>query len=67
MSLLGKFITVEGTEGVGKSTNIRYIKALLEEHGIEVVLTREPGGTPLAEELRGLLLAPREEQVHHDA
>jgi dTMP kinase len=67
MSHPGKFITVEGTEGVGKSTNIGFIKALLEQHGIEVVLTREPGGTPFAEELRTLLLAPREEHVHQDA
>jgi len=57
----GRFITVEGTEGVGKSTNIAFIKTLLEARGIEVVITREPGGTPLAEELRELLLAKRVE------
>lgn len=62
----GRFITVEGTEGVGKSTNIAYLCRLLEEQGIEVVLTREPGGTPLAEELRGLLLQPRDEVVSED-
>jgi dTMP kinase len=67
MSQLGKFITVEGTEGVGKSTNIGFIKSVLEAQGIEVVLTREPGGTPLAEELRSLLLSPRDEHVHQDA
>ena len=67
MSQLGKFITVEGTEGVGKSTNIGFIKSVLETQGIEVVLTREPGGTPLAEELRSLLLSPRDEHVHQDA
>lgn len=63
---LGRFITVEGTEGVGKSTNIAYLCSLLERQGIEVVLTREPGGTPLAEELRELLLSPREEKVSQD-
>lgn len=63
----GRFITVEGTEGVGKSTNIDFLCRLLEAQGIEVVLTREPGGTPLAEELRNILLSPREEQVSDDA
>lgn len=63
----GRFITVEGTEGVGKSTNIAYLCGLLESQGIEVVLTREPGGTPLAEQLRALLLEPREESVSETA
>lgn len=63
----GCFITVEGTEGVGKSTNIEFLCSLLQERGIEIVLTREPGGTPLAEELRNLLLQPREESVSEDA
>lgn len=62
----GRFITVEGTEGVGKSTNINYLCQLLKAKGIEIVLTREPGGTPLAEELRELLLTPREERVSQD-
>lgn len=57
----GLFITLEGTEGVGKSTNIRFIEQQLRQAGIELVLTREPGGTPLAEEIRTLLLAEREE------
>ncbi len=52
----GKFITLEGGEGAGKSTNLRYIQAWLETHGIEVVITREPGGTELGEKIRGLLL-----------
>lgn len=64
---LGKFITVEGTEGVGKSTNLAYVHAWLQQRGIEVVVTREPGGTPLAEEVRGLLLARREELVDETA
>ncbi len=63
----GRFITVEGTEGVGKSTNIAFVQQWLTEQGIEVVLTREPGGTPLAEELRSLLLAPRDEAVCNTA
>lgn len=61
MSKKGKFITVEGTEGVGKSTNIALIRSLLEEAGIDLVVTREPGGTPLAEQLREVLLANRDE------
>jgi dTMP kinase len=59
----GKFITIEGTEGVGKSTNIEYIKQWFENNGISYVNTREPGGTPLAEEIRQVLLANREEKV----
>ncbi|MEM5536188.1 dTMP kinase [Neptuniibacter pectenicola] len=62
----GRFITVEGTEGVGKSTNIDFLCHLLHARGIDIVLTREPGGTPLAEELRELLLSPREERVSQD-
>ena len=62
----GRFITVEGTEGVGKSTNIDFLCNLLKARGIEIVLTREPGGTPLAEELRALLLSPRDERVSED-
>lgn len=59
----GKFITFEGGEGGGKSTNIQFAKDYLAAQGVDLVLTREPGGTPLAEEIRGLLLANREEPV----
>lgn len=52
----GKFITIEGMEGVGKTTNIQAIERVLTSFGIEFVSTREPGGTPLAEDIRGLLL-----------
>jgi dTMP kinase len=51
----GKFITLEGGEGCGKSTQAKRLKAALELGGIEVMLTREPGGTPLAEKIRSLL------------
>jgi dTMP kinase len=52
----GRFITLEGSEGSGKSTNLAFIHRQLQDAGIEVVLTREPGGTPLAEKIRELLL-----------
>lgn len=51
----GKFITFEGGEGCGKSTQIARLAAFLREKGLEVVVTREPGGTRLAELIRGLL------------
>ncbi len=63
----GKFLTIEGTEGVGKSTNIAVIQSYLEAQGVTIKLTREPGGTPLAEEIRELLLSKREETVHETA
>jgi dTMP kinase len=52
----GRFITVEGIDGAGKSTHLPVIKALLARHGREVWLTREPGGTPLGEKLREIVL-----------
>ena len=61
------FISFEGTEGVGKTTLIRKIHQYFEQQGKEVVLTRELGGTPLAEQIRSLLLAVNhEEQMSHD-
>jgi len=59
----GKFITVEGIEGVGKSTNIDFLSALIEEKGHSVMRTREPGGTPMAERIRELLLGHGEETM----
>jgi dTMP kinase len=59
----GRFITFEGAEGVGKTTQIARAAAHLRERGIEPVVTREPGGTPLAEELRRLVLDPGHERV----
>nr|WP_269807138.1 dTMP kinase [Pseudomonas mosselii] len=60
------FITLEGPEGAGKSTNRDYLAARLREQGVDVVMTREPGGTPLAERIRELLLAPSEERMAVD-
>jgi dTMP kinase len=62
----GRFITVEGIEGGGKTTNIPFIRELLESAGAEVVLTREPGGTMLGEEIRGLLLDHRHDDMAPD-
>ena len=61
------FISFEGTEGVGKTTLIRSLYAYFQQQGREVVLTREPGGTPLAEQIRALLLSvSHDEQMSHD-
>ncbi|NIV18175.1 MAG: dTMP kinase [Woeseiaceae bacterium] len=51
----GKFITFEGIEGVGKSTNMAYLTSLLEKGGKQVLTTREPGGTPMAERIRAMV------------
>ena len=59
----GKFITLEGSEGVGKTTNINVVCRLLEANSVPFIKTREPGGTPLAEALREAMLAVREEEV----
>ena len=53
-----RFVSLEGGEGAGKTTAINAIRDCLRSHGHEVVLTREPGGTPLAERIRGLVLKP---------
>ncbi|MGB7541335.1 MAG: dTMP kinase [Burkholderiales bacterium] len=55
----GKFITLEGIDGAGKSTHLNGIAEFLRQRGREVVVTREPGGTPLGEKLRALILSQR--------
>ncbi len=60
----GQFITFEGIEGVGKSTQLANAAKTLELLGVDFIVTREPGGTRMAEAIRELLLAPREEPVH---
>jgi len=64
---MSKFITLEGIEGVGKSSNLEYIHTLLGDAGYECIVTREPGGTPLGESLRALLLQHSDEQMSSDA
>lgn len=64
--MTGLFITLEGPEGAGKSTNREYLAQRLREHGLDVELTREPGGTPLAERIRELLLTPADEPMNSD-
>ena len=58
-----QFITLEGVEGAGKSTNLTYLCELLDARGIDYIVTREPGGTPVAERLRECLLAEHEEPI----
>lgn len=62
----GRFITVEGIEGAGKSTQLAFIRDVLQAAGKRVILTREPGGTGLGEEIRALLLAHRAEGMAAD-
>ena len=63
----GRFITVEGTEGVGKTSNLDFIECLLREAGKDVVRTREPGGTELGETLRAILLDAGQDGITDDA
>jgi dTMP kinase len=65
--MTGRFITVEGTEGAGKTSNIAFLQERLEAAGKTVVLTREPGGTPLGEAIRDLLLGHRGDGMAVDA
>jgi len=65
-SARGRFITLEGIEGVGKSTNLRFMASHIRATGIEVLVTREPGGTPLSEEIRALLLGHRRDGMTTD-
>lgn len=65
--MTGRFITLEGGEGVGKSSNLEFIHRHLEAAGKVVLVTREPGGTALGEEIRALLLGHRHEGMNADA
>ena len=62
----GRFITLEGAEGVGKSTQSQALQAFLESRGVPLLVTREPGGTPLAERIRELLLSRDHPPMHPD-
>lgn len=60
------FITVEGIEGVGKTTSLRFLAEYLHKHDKSVMVTREPGGTPLADDIRRFILAEHDEEIHPD-
>lgn len=62
----GLFLTFEGIEGAGKSSNVQYVKQLLEAAGKDVVVTREPGGTEVGEHIRQVLLDPNLPGMHSD-
>ena len=62
----GKFITIDGVEGAGKSTQIELICSYLHRKGIEVVRTREPGGTDIGEKIRSVLLDVENKEMHSD-
>lgn len=62
----GKFITIDGIEGAGKSTQIDFIYNFLNNKGINLILTREPGGTDLGEKIRELLLGNNNKSMHSD-
>jgi len=63
---MGKFITFEGIEGAGKSTALEFMQKCLQKNGIEVVVTREPGGTKISEAIRKLLLDHNDEVMAAD-
>lgn len=63
----GKFITLEGGEGCGKTTNLEFIVDYLKQHDIDVIKTREPGGTEISEKIRELLLDKNNTDLHADA
>ena len=66
LNLSGKFLTLEGVEGAGKSTALEFISAFLTENGIEFIKTREPGGTNLGEKVRDILLDKTNTEIHSD-
>lgn len=59
----GFFVSLEGIEGMGKTTNMRFLAAYLHQNDVPVLITREPGGTPLADDIRHFLLSEHEEDV----
>ena len=61
--MAGVFLTLEGLEGTGKTTNLAFITELLQQAGVDVLITREPGGTPLGEALRDVLLNRHDVQI----
>lgn len=63
MSAAGRFVTIEGIEGVGKSTQVARLSEALKSLGVAHAVTREPGGTPLAESIRDVVLTAREETL----
>ncbi len=60
----GVFITFEGMEGSGKSTQVKLLKKYFESQGREVIITREPGGVPISEQIRSILLNPDNKEMH---
>ncbi len=62
----GRFITLDGGEGSGKSTNLSYIENFIRSHGYQMVVTREPGGTEIGEKIRHILLDKENHQMHED-
>ena len=61
----GKFITFEGPDGAGKTTQVRRLAAYLQSRGYQVLTTREPGGTEIAEKIRAILLDPQNQKITH--
>lgn len=66
VSQRGLFLTFEGTEGAGKTSNLQYAKAMIEASGKEVLVSREPGGTEVGERIREVLLNPELPAMHSD-
>ncbi|WP_048601149.1 dTMP kinase [Rubeoparvulum massiliense] len=62
----GMFITLEGPDGSGKTTQVKAVTAYLKEHGIEVVRTREPGGTTISDQIRTIILSPANQEMVHE-
>ena len=66
VTMRSRFITLEGIEGAGKSTQLEVVRACLEERGLSVMTSREPGGTPIAERIRSVLLDPESQGMAAD-